>query len=154
MLFGESPLGRNPVPQLQLTKGAFMPFSPNLAMNAADIPGAFQTTRGIDPATIRQKMTYDDQGHVTTTPKLVDGRPVFQIPCQYIDENGVDSNVSLAVFTAPISPVPPLSRIQLTGFVHVVPWVRNGRVAWSLTADSVRVMQLDTAPIMPSLEEE
>ncbi|MBS6623264.1 MAG: hypothetical protein KH315_14115, partial [Faecalibacterium prausnitzii] len=153
MLFGESPLGRNPVPQLQLTKGAFMPFSPNLAMNAADIPGAFQTTRGIDPATIRQKMTYDDQGHVTTTPKLVDGRPVFQIPCQYIDENGVDSNVSLAVFTAPISPVPPLSRIQLTGSVHVVPWVRNGRVAWSLTADSVRVMQLDTAPIMPSLEE-
>lgn len=154
MLFGESPLGRNPVPQLQLTKGAFMPFSPNLAMSAADIPGAFQTTRGIDPATIRQKMTYDDQGHVTTTPKLVDGRPVFQIPCQYIDENGVDSNVSLAVFTAPISPVPPLSRIQLTGSVHVVPWVRNGRVAWSLTADSVRVMQLDTAPIMPSLEEE
>ena len=53
-----------------------MAFSPNLTLDAADISGAFQTTRGIDPATIRQKMAYDDAGRVTTTPKLVDGRPV------------------------------------------------------------------------------
>lgn len=124
-----------------------MSFSPTLTMSATDILGAFQTTRGIDPATIRQKMAYDDQGHVTTVPKLVDNRPVYQIPVQYIDEHGVDANVSLSVFTAPTSPIPPLSRIQLVGSVRTVPWVRNGRIAWSLTADSVRVLQLDTAPI-------
>lgn len=119
-------------------------------MAATDIVGAFQTTRGIDPSTIRQKMQYDDQGHVTNLPKLVDDRPVYQIPVQYIDEHGVDANVTLSVFNAPTTQIPPLSRIQLVGSVRTVPWVRNGRVAWSLTADSVRVMQLDTAPIAPA----
>ncbi|NMM99374.1 hypothetical protein [Bifidobacterium olomucense] len=123
-----------------------MSFSPNLAMNATDIVGAFQTTRGIDPSTIRQKMEYDDAGRVTTTPKLVNGRPVFQIPCQFLDEYGVDNNVSLSVFTAPTTPIPPLSRIQLVGSIHPVPWVKNGRIAWSITADAVRVVQIDTAP--------
>ncbi len=131
-----------------------MSFSPDLAMNADDIPGAFQTTRGVDPASIRQKMEYDDAGHITTTPKLVDGRPVYQIPCQYIDEFGVDANVSLSVFNAPTSQIPPLSRIQLVGSVHPVPWVRNGRIAWSITADSVRVMRIDTMPINPQEDAE
>lgn len=124
-----------------------MAFSPNLTLDAADISGAFQTTRGIDPATIRQKMAYDDAGRVTTTPKLVDGRPVYQIPCQYLDEYGVDANVSLSVFNAPTALIPPLSHIQLVGSVHPVPWVRNGRIAWSITADSVKVMRIDTMPI-------
>ncbi|NEG90636.1 hypothetical protein [Bifidobacterium aerophilum] len=127
-----------------------MSFSPNLAMSAADIPGAFQTTRGIDPSTIRQKMEYDDAGHPTSTPKLVNGKPVFQIPSQYLDEYGVDANVTLSVFNAPTAPIPPLSRIQLVGSVHPVPWVKNGRIAWSITADAVRVMQLDTAPLAPA----
>ncbi|MCF2562046.1 hypothetical protein I6E06_06195 [Bifidobacterium boum] len=124
-----------------------MAFSPNLTMDAADISGAFQTTRSINPANLRQKMEYDAMGHVTTTPKLIDGRPVYQIPCQYLDEFGVDSNVSLSVFNAPTALIPPLSRIQLVGSVHLVPWVRNGRIAWSITADSVRVMRIDTMPI-------
>ena len=119
-----------------------MAFSPNLTTDAADIPGAFQTTRGIDPANLRQKMEYDAMGHVTTTPKLVDGRPVYQIPCQYLDEYGVDANVSLSVFNAPTALIPPLSHIQLVGSVHPVPWVRNGRIAWSITADSVKVMTM------------
>lgn len=124
-----------------------MAFSPNLTLDAADISGAFQTTRGIDPANLRQKMAYDDAGRVTTTPKLVDGRPVYQIPCQYLDEYGVDANVSLSVFNAPTALIPPLSHIQLVGSVHPVPWVRNGRIAWSITADSVKVMRIDTMPI-------
>ena len=132
---------------------ALMAFSPNLSMDASDVSGDFQTTRGIDPATIRQKMAYDDAGHVTTTPKLVDGRPVYQIPCQYIDEFGVDANVSLSVFNAPASPIPPLARIQLVGAVRPVPWVRNGRIAWSITADSVKVMRIGTMPIGQEDEE-
>lgn len=129
-----------------------MAFTPNFTMNATDVSGAFQTTRGIDPESIRQKMEYDAMGHVTTTPKLVDGRPVYQVPVQFIDEFGVDVNVSLSVFNPPTSPIPPLSRIQLVGSVHPVPWVKNGRIAWSITADSVRVLRIDTMPIQEDVE--
>lgn len=130
-----------------------MAFSPNLTMNAADIPGAFQTTRSIDPANLRQKMEYVG-GHATNTPKLVDGRPVYRIPCQYLDEYGVDENASLAVFNPPTTPIPPLARIQLVGAVRPVPWVSNGRLAWSITADSVRVLRIDTMPINSQEDED
>ena len=126
-------------------------FSPDLTMDAEDIPGALQTTRKVTPDTIRQKMQYDDQGRVTSLPKLVQGRAVYTIPAQYIDDNGVDNAVHLAVFTPPTQDIPPLSHIVPTGSVIAVPYVdnRTHRMAWSLTAESIRVVQIDPAPVAP-----
>lgn len=124
-------------------------FSPITTMAADSVAGSFQTTRAFDPATARPKMDYTPDGRPSGTAKLVDGREVYRIPSQYIDDSGVDANVSLSVFTKPTMPIPPLATLMLTGIVRVVPWVRNGRIAWSLTADGVEVVDTATG-VIPS----
>lgn len=131
-------------------------FRPSIVLDADDLTGAFQTTRKIDSSTIRQKVQYDNQGRPTATPKLVDGRPVYGVPVQYVDDDGVDASVHLAVMTPPVQEIPALSRIRPVGAVLVVPYMdeRTHRMAWSLTADSVCVTQIDVAPIAAPLGED
>lgn len=131
-------------------------FSPTLILEPSDFPGGFQATRKITNDVLRQKMKFDAQGRVTAEPKLVDGRPVYSIPVQYIDDAGVDPSVHLSVFTPPAQEIPPLSQIIPTGSVLAVPYMdgRTHRMAWSLTAESVRVVQINAAPIAPSREDD
>lgn len=125
-------------------------FRPSIVLDADEIDGAFQTTRKIDSSTIRQKMQYDDRGRPTATPKLIDGRPVYGLSVQYVDDDGVDASVHLSVMTPPAQEIPSLSRIRPVGAVMVVPYMdeRTHRMAWSLTADAVRVVRLDVSPLV------
>lgn len=117
----------------------------SFALSAADVAGLFQTTRAFDPARSQPKKTYG-----TDDVALVDGRPVYTMPVQFIDETGVDPNVNVQVFEKPAQSIPALSRVSLTGSLRVSAWVRDGRVHYTLTADGVEVEQLDVTPIAPA----
>lgn len=117
----------------------------SFALSAADVAGLFQTTRAFDPARSQPKKTYG-----TDDVALVDGRPVYTMPVQFIDETGVDPNVNVQVFDKPAQPIPALSRVSLTGALRVSAWVRDGRVHYTLTADGVEVEQLDVTPVAPA----
>lgn len=117
----------------------------SFALSATDIDGLFQTTRAFDPARSQPKKTYG-----TDDVALVDGRPVYTMPVQFIDETGVDPNVNVQVFDKPAQSIPALSRVSLTGALRVSAWVRDGRVRYTLTADGVEVEQLDVTPIAPA----
>lgn len=117
----------------------------SFALSAADVAGLFQTTRAFDPARSQPKKAYG-----TDDVALVDGRPVYTMPVQFIDETGVDPNVNVQVFDKPAQSIPALSRVSLTGALRVSAWVRDGRVHYTLTADGVEVEQLDVTPIAPA----
>ena len=117
----------------------------SFALSAADVAGLFQTTRAFDPARSQPKKAYG-----TDDVALVDGRPVYTMPVQFIDETGVDLNVNVQVFDKPPQSIPALSRVSLTGALRVSAWVRDGRVHYTLTADGVEVEQLDVTPIAPA----
>ena len=117
----------------------------SFALSAADVAGLFQTTCAFDPARSQPKKAYG-----TDDVALVDGRPVYTMPVQFIDETGVDPNVNVQVFDKPAQSIPALSRVSLTGALRVSAWVRDGRVHYTLTADGVEVEQLDVTPIAPA----
>ena len=117
----------------------------SFTLSAADVAGLFQTTRAFDPARSQPKKAYG-----TDDVALVDGRPVYTMPVQFIDETGVDPNVNVQVFEKPAQSIPALSRVSLTGSLRVSAWVRDGRVHYTLTADGVEVEQLDVTPIAPA----
>lgn len=110
----------------------------NFAFTASDIPGKFQLKREFDPENAHPQMEYED-GKPTGEMKLVDGREVYRVPAQYFDEYGIDDNVSLRVFTVPRATLPAMSAVRLIGRVRPVAYVKNGRVAYSLIADSIAV---------------
>lgn len=132
-----------PTIKLNKRKGNIM-FSPQLQQSADTLTGAFQLTRLFDPMTARPKPAYGDDGKPTGVAKLVGGREVFSLPLLFFDDNGIDTNVSVSVFNKPPTSLAPMTLVRLTGDVRMVPWVRNGRIAWSLTADGVEVV--DTVP--------
>lgn len=112
---------------------------------AADrFSGIFQATQKIDPTAMHPKQAYTPDGKPSGEDKLVDGHRVYRIPAQYIDDSGIDNSVSLQVFTMPTAPIPALAQLVPTGTVRMVPWVRNGRIAWSLTADGIEVLDSTT----------
>lgn len=90
------------------------------------------------------KQGYTADGKPSGEAKLVEGHQVYRVPVQYIDDSGVDSSVSLQVFTLPTKLIPALAQLVPTGTVRMVPWVRNGRIAWSLTADGIEVLDSTT----------
>lgn len=112
---------------------------------AADrFAGILQATQKIDPATMHPKQGYTADGKPSGEAKLVEGHQVYRVPVQYIDDSGVDSSVSLQVFTLPTKLIPALAQLVPTGTVRMVPWVHNGRIAWSLTADGIEVLDSTT----------
>lgn len=119
--------------------------TPELA--ALQIPGVFQFVRGVQPDQLRTRMEYDEAGRPTTTPKLYNGKPVIRIPAQYIDDAGVDPNVSINVLTRPTQSIKPLTQFTLSGEVHATAWVKNGRVAWSLIADKLQTIDPMTGAV-------
>lgn len=86
---------------------------------------------------MRQIMAYDDDSHkATDAPALVDGKPVYRVPrsVAFRQDGSVIQGVSIRVHTPcaidalkPYALVNPVFR----------PFVRDGFVAWSITADSL-----------------
>ena len=112
-------------------------FSPHLTFAASELEGMLQLTRELDPDRLQPITEYDREGNRTDVLKLVDGQQMYRLPAQYIDNDGVDSSVSVRILNPPQRFIAPLTQVRLTGTVRCVPWVRNGRIAWSITADGI-----------------
>ena len=72
--------------------------------------------------------------------KLVDGRPVFRTDLIALSHNKdgnlvMDNSITLAVLN-PVD-VAPAVQYRASGKIVVSPYLRNGRIAYSITAESI-----------------
>lgn len=70
--------------------------------------------------------------------KLTNGKPTYRIPVVAVNRaNGrQETGVSLKVFNKP-SELKESLDLKVTGNVLITPWVNNGRIAYSITADGI-----------------
>lgn len=87
----------------------------------------------MDPTTLEPTKKFG-----TDEDDLVDGQPVYRLPAIYVKEGGRQAqNVSLKIRNVPTAPLEELQRFHLVGTVVITPWLKNGRVAYSLLADGI-----------------
>lgn len=99
---------------------------------ASQLEGCFQLKRAVDPATMRPRMAQDGSPRLTD-----DGRVSYSLRAQYVDADGVDDRVTVAILNPPTQPLPAMSQVRAVGSVRATAWDNNGRQAWSLLVDGI-----------------
>lgn len=117
-----------------------------IPFDASWIPGRFQTTRDIEPEGLSPKVQFGSDELAN-----VDGREVYRLPLQYVDDSGIDTAVSVQVFAKPLTNIPALSLVHLTGTVRISAWDRDGRVRYTFTADGIAVDSMNVSPAASTL---
>lgn len=109
-----------------------------MAMNV--IPtGKFDviSLEAISADAMQQVMAYDNDAHkATDTPALIDGKPVYRLPrsVAFRQDGAVVQGVSIRVHTpCEIAALKPYALVNPV----FRPFVRDGFVAWSITADTL-----------------
>lgn len=95
------------------------------------------TMTGIDPAELKPATT--GQGDETKPALSPEGKPLYRVSgIMAVEKNGqAIEGFSLKITTPPTKPIPPTLTLALTGAVTVTPWVRNGRIAYSVIAEGI-----------------
>lgn len=99
---------------------------------ASQLPGCFQLKRAVDPATMRPRMNQDGSPRLTD-----DGRVTYALRAQYVDADGIDDRVTVAIINPPTQPLPAMSQVRAAGSVRATAWNNDGRQAWSLLLDGI-----------------
>ena len=105
-----------------------------ITTKAADLESIeFINMAAVDPAALEPAKKFG-----TDEDDLVDDKPVYRLPAIYVKENGRQTqNVSLKLRNKPTVPLEELQRFHLVGTVVITPWMKTGRIAYSLLADAV-----------------
>ena len=74
--------------------------------------------------------------------ELVDGKAVYRLPALYVKEGDRrNDGVSLKLRAKPSEDIAEMTKVRLVGSVVVTPWLRQGRIAYSLLADGVEAVK-------------
>lgn len=89
----------------------------------------------IDPSRIHPAT--DENGSL----RKVDNRPVYPVRGVTVrDETGRTVNSSVRVFNVPTAPIPAMSTLRCVD-CHIVPWIKKGELAVSVTADHLEIVE-------------
>lgn len=87
----------------------------------------------VDPSTLEPATKFG-----TDDDDLVDGKPVYRLPAIYVKQDGRQTqSISLKLRAKPAEALEELQRFHLVGNVVITPWLKNGRIAYSLLADGI-----------------
>lgn len=107
--------------------------------NAAELARIISlgTMTGIDPTNLKPATT--GQGETQKPATTDDGRPLYRVPSiMAVEKNGTTiDGFSLKIVNLPTKPIPPTLNLTLVGAVTVTPWIRNGRIAYSVIAEGI-----------------